>query len=102
MRDSNGYNLILFFGLTVAGLSFRSLRPSLALFALALVLFPAFAASSDMPLLSVPRYLLPVFPLFMVLAIWGQPAGADRVLSYLGAALLGVFTVRFATWYWVA
>ena len=101
--DSNGYNLVFFlFAFVVALLAFRRIRLSLAAFALLMLLFPIFAPVPRTPLISLPRYMLPVFPLFMVLAIWGQNARVDRFLSYPALAFLGIFTVRFATWYWVA
>lgn len=102
-RDSNGYNLLFFlFGLAVAIAAFRYLRPSLAAYAVLMMVFPTFAPPPDTPLISVPRYMLPVFPIFMVLAVWGQRPRIDRWLTYPALVLLGIFTVRFATWYWVA
>ena len=101
--DSNGYNLIFFLlGLAVALLAFRRIRLSLAAYALLMMLFPIFAPVPRTPLISLPRYMLPVFPLFMVLAIWGQNSRVNRFLSYPALIFLGIFTVRFATWYWVA
>ena len=102
-RDANGYNIIFFLiGLIVSIYAFRKLRPSLAAYALAMMLFPIFAPPPQTPLVSLPRYMLPVFPIFMVLAYWGQNTRLDRWITYPSLVLLGIFVVRFATWYWVA
>lgn len=102
-NDSNGYNLVFFLlGLVVALWAFRLIRPSLAAYALVMMLFPIFAPPPTVPLISLPRYMLPVFPIFMALAIWGQNSRIDKLLTYPALAFLGIFTVRFATWYWVA
>jgi hypothetical protein len=57
---------------------------------------------SFQPLASVPRYELIIFPLF----IWGADWLVRRRLAAYAipalAVLLGVFTVEFATWRWVA
>ena len=54
------------------------------------------------PLASLPRYELIIFPLF----IWGaQLLTRWRMTPYAIpalAVLLGLFTVEFATWRWVA
>ena len=54
------------------------------------------------PLMSFPRYVLVVFPLWIWLALWiGNGARARWVLA-ASAALLAGFTAQFATWRFVA
>ena len=102
-HDANGYNLLFFvIGIAVAVLAFRRIRPSLAAYALAMMFFSAIAGPPWGPLFALPRHVAVIFPLFMVLAIWGQSARVDKLLSYPAVAFLGIFTVRFATWYWVS
>jgi hypothetical protein len=51
------------------------------------------------PLMSLPRFLAVLFPVFMWLALHRR---AWRVALVVFAVVLGVFTVRYATWHWVA
>ena len=58
------------------------------------------------PLMSLPRFLLVLFPLFMWLGWWTtRPARPQRRMAVVvGAELIGlaVFTAQFATWHFVA
>jgi len=73
-----------------------------ALYTLALLVLSLADPVSLQPLASLPRYELMIFPLF----IWGaQWLTRHRMVAYAIpalAVLLGVFTVEFATWRWVA
>jgi hypothetical protein len=54
------------------------------------------------PLMSLPRFLAVLFPLFMWLAlVCRTPRRRAVVLVVLGLGLV-VFTARYATWHWVA
>src|SRR3954451_7782242 len=55
------------------------------------------------PLMSLPRFLAVLFPLFMWLALVCRPHRRRRgvVLALLTAGLVA-FTARYATWHWVA
>lgn len=51
---------------------------------------------------SMIRYVLPLFPVFIVLGQWGRREWFDRALSTSFATLLGTFTAIFVNWYFVA
>ena len=54
------------------------------------------------PLMSLPRYVLTLFPLQMWLARWsGERGRTDRAVA-VGAVLLGLLTAQFARWGFVA
>jgi hypothetical protein len=57
------------------------------------------------PLMSLPRYMVVLFPLQMWLARWagerGGDAGVERAVA-VGAVLLGLLTAQFAHWGFVA
>jgi hypothetical protein len=54
------------------------------------------------PLISLPRYLVVLFPLQMWLALWaGEHGGVERAVG-VSAALLGLFAAAFAHWSFVA
>ena len=54
------------------------------------------------PFMSLPRFLLPLFPLLWAGAVWGlRRRWAHEVLIAVSAGLLGLLTVLFVNWYWV-
>ncbi len=78
--------------------AFRTLRPSYAWYFAASLLMPMCTAS----LMSMPRFVLVVFPAFMLLALFGRrPAVNSAIVSFF-LPVLGLFTVLFADWYWLA
>src|SRR3954451_6795817 len=54
------------------------------------------------PLMSLPRFLAVLFPLFMWLALACRPRRRRVVVLTLLTAGLVAFTARYATWHWVA
>jgi hypothetical protein len=54
------------------------------------------------PLMSLPRFLAVLFPLFMWLALVCRTRRRQAVGVALLALGLAVFTARYATWHWVA
>lgn len=96
--------LFLFLVLGVIGLVgvIWRLGAAYALYALALLVLSLADPVSLQPLASLPRYELMIFPLFIWAAQW---LNRRRLAVYAIPALavmLGVFTVEFATWRWVA
>ena len=51
---------------------------------------------------SLSRYVLVLFPVFMMLAWWGRRRLLDRSLLVIFATLLGVFTAIFVNWIFLA
>ncbi len=101
--ESNGYNfLAAVLGLALAVVSLVKLPPAYSCYLVGLSLFPLFSASQVLPLFSMPRFLATAFPLFIVLALFGRRPWLHQAILILFALLLGVFTARFAAWYWVA
>ena len=56
---------------------------------------------SPQPLVSMARYVLEIFPAFMVLAVWGRKGWANRIILYLFWLGLLFFSAQFAIWGWV-
>jgi mannosyltransferase PIG-V len=54
------------------------------------------------PLISLPRYILVLFPLHMWLARWSGERGRIERAVGVSAVLLGLFTAQFARWGFVA
>ena len=57
---------------------------------------------STSSLMSMPRFALVLFPMFIILALWGERPWVNNVIVAFSLPLLGLFTVLFADWYWVA
>ena len=84
--------------LVLLGFSVRSLRASYSLYFGASLLVPMCTAS----LMSMPRFVLVIFPAFILLALWGRNPLVNSLIVALFLPLLGLFTVLFADWYWLA
>jgi hypothetical protein len=83
-------------GVLVGGV--RLLRPSLWIYMALSILIPMSTSS----LMSMPRFALALFPMFIVLAQWGSRNWVNSTIVAFSLPLLGLFTVLFANWYWVA
>lgn len=53
-------------------------------------------------LMSQRRYMWVLFPVFILLARWGEHTWVDRLLTVLFLVGLALFTALFANGYWVA
>ncbi|MBI2953867.1 MAG: glycosyltransferase family 39 protein [Chloroflexi bacterium] len=96
-------NLVFFvFGLALSFLAFVKLRPTYACYALLVILVPLINPSETQPLLSMPRFMLVLFPLLFVLALIGKNRIAHWGIIAVFTAGLFFFLIRFASWYWVA
>ena len=92
--------LVLFAGLTVV--AWRSFGAPYGLFAAVSLAIPLSVPSERWPLLSVQRFGLVVFPLFMALAVLGSRPRVHMGVVVVSAVLLGVLSAQWALWQWVA
>jgi hypothetical protein len=53
------------------------------------------------PLVSMARYVLEIFPVFLLLAVWGSKAWINRLILYLSVLGLLFLSAQFAIWGWV-
>jgi Gpi18-like mannosyltransferase len=74
------------------------LRPSYIAYMGLSVLVPMSTSS----LMSMPRFALVLFPMFAIMARWGEKPWINNAIVAFSLPLLGLFTVLFADWYWVA
>lgn len=91
---------IAFTALMIAVLvgGWRQLRPSYIAYLALSILIPMSTSS----LMSMPRFALVLFPMFAILARWGERPWVNNLILAFSLPLLGLFTVLFADWYWVA
>jgi hypothetical protein len=87
---------LLMIGVLLGGL--HRLRPSYIAYMGLSILVPM----STSNLMSMPRFALVLFPMFAILARWGERPWVNNVILAFSLPLLGLFTVLFADWYWVA
>jgi hypothetical protein len=91
-------NLSAFLGvLAMTPFIWRRLGEGYAIYVLVLLLVPASSA-----LQSMSRYILPMFPVFILLGRWGRLPIIDRAILATFAVLLGVLTTIYVNWVFVA
>jgi hypothetical protein len=74
-----------------------------SLYALAVMLFSlSFPLATIHPLTSQQRYMIVLFPLFVIFALWGKNPRFHQFYVSIGPALLAVTTILFISHYWVA
>ncbi|MBD5657091.1 MAG: hypothetical protein IAI50_18225 [Candidatus Eremiobacteraeota bacterium] len=84
--------------IAVLAFGFRRMRPSFTAYMILSILVPMSTSS----LMSMQRFALVLFPMFAILAIWGGRPWVNNAIVAFSLPLLGLFTVLFANWYWVA
>jgi hypothetical protein len=93
--------LILF--LVLLGIGFAVLPPGLSLYTSLVVLLGVLTPAPAFPLMSLPRFVLGAFPVFLVLGYLLSRNRVALVLWLLLSAGAGVaLTALFTTWRWVA
>jgi hypothetical protein len=91
------------FGLALTLWAIPTLRPSYTLFMVLNMLVIISRPIADYPLLSMPRFVLPLFPMYILLARAGEASPPlNRLIVYAWLALLLFFSAQFALGGWVA
>ena len=101
---SNAVNIVfLVLFIVLIGFGFTVLPPGLSVYAFLVTLLPVLTPSPSIPLMSLPRFMLSAFPLFIVL---GYLLSRNKPALYLwllvSGALSVALTAMFVTWRWVA
>lgn len=96
----NAAFLVLF--LVLAIIAWRRLGAPYGLFAAFSLALPLSFPSTPSPLLSLPRFGLVVFPLFLALALVGSRPRAHLVIVALSSTLLVLATMEWVRWAWIA
>jgi Gpi18-like mannosyltransferase len=101
---NNGIDLAFtLFGLAMTIWAIRTLQAPYWLFMVLNVLVVISRSISEYPLLSMPRFVLTLFPLYILLARASQTsARTNRLIVYPSLALLLFFSAQFALGGWVA
>jgi Mannosyltransferase (PIG-V) len=93
--------LVLFIALTIV--AWRRFGTAYGLFAAVSLAIPLSYPSSRWPLLSLPRFGLVIFPIFLAVAALttGRPRVHNAVVA-CSALFLGIAVTQWAVWQWVA
>jgi hypothetical protein len=104
LSASNTLNLVfLALFLVLVGVGFAVLPPGLSVYTFAITLLPILTPTPSFPLMSLPRFMLGAFPLFLVLGyLLSKSRPALWVWLVLSGSLGAALTAMFATWRWVA
>jgi len=92
--------LVLF--LVLAAVAWRRLGAAYGVYAFAALALPLASPADDYPLLSMSRFGLALFPLFLALATLGARPRVHTAIVAVSAMLLGLATAQWALWQWVA
>lgn len=102
---SHNVSLLAFLLAAIAPLVWtaRRLPAAYLLYVLAALVLPLSYPVGAQPLMSLPRFLLVLFPLSIASAMWlSRHPRLQRPAVVLSALLMVVFVGQFATWHWVA
>jgi hypothetical protein len=90
----------VFLGMTV--LSFRKLPGEYGIYMAIAMIVLMLRRTTLQPLVSMSRYVLMLFPAFMLWGRWGRSPRVQRLIIYPSVALLLYLSGQFAMWGWVA
>ena len=90
----------VFLAMTV--LSFRKLPLEYGIYMAVTVFVLLLRRTTLQPLVSMSRYVLVLFPAFMIWGRWGRNPRVQRMIIYPSVALLLYLSGQFAMWGWVA
>ena len=91
---------MLFFGLALVGL--RRLPLYMSAYLIPGLLVPLFQPSTIHALMSMPRFGLTLFPLFVVIATLISGRAIVKPIAVISTIFLVLLTIQFSQWYWVS
>lgn len=98
--DISNLFVTLLFGAMIVLVWFKLPR-EFGLYSLAMYLAPLFRMTTEQPLVSMTRYALAIFPVFIMWGKWGENAWISRLIVYLSLPLQLYLSAQFVMWGWV-
>jgi hypothetical protein len=99
-------NIMLFASLVFALVAcvgvFRRLPKAYGAWVAAALVLPLSFPVEPQPLMSLPRFLAVLFPIFMWLALVTEERRITPQVAAASAVGLGLFTAQFASWHWIS
>ncbi len=103
LSESNFIELVAtIFLIAVALVGLRRLPLAYSAYLAAGIILPLWSPSTVHPLMSMHRFALTLFPVFIVLATLGKWRPVHGAIVAVSAILLAFLTIQFASWLWVA
>lgn len=101
--QGNAYDLsITLLFIPIALYALWRVRPAYSLYALALFMLPLFSPSYVHALMSMPRFVIVMFPFFIALAMLLRHRWLFGAALVLSVAQFAALLIQFGTWFWVA
>ena len=95
--------VFIFAALALLVVGWKHLPLHYNLFALIMLLFNiSYPQGVIEPLTATPRYMVVIFPTYIVLAIWGKQPRIDRIIVACSLPIFTINTVLFISHFWVA
>jgi hypothetical protein len=82
--------------------AFRRLGPAYGAWVAVALALPLSFPVTPQPLMSLPRFLSVLFPIFMWLGLVCEERRITDRVAAVSAVGLGLFTAQFATWHWIS
>jgi hypothetical protein len=99
----DAFNLIVTIGLVVMMyFVWKKLPFEYTVYSLLMLLAPMMRMTTTQPLVSMSRYALAIFPMFIVFALWGRNVWVNRIIVYTSVLLQLYLSAQFFLWGWVA
>ena len=99
-------NIMLFASLVFALIAcagvFRRLPKAYGAWVATALVLPLSFPVTPQPLMSLPRFLAVLFPIFMWLALFTEERRITPQVAAASAVGLGLFTAQFASWHWIS
>ncbi len=80
----------------------RRLPFAYGLYVVTALMLPLSYPVAAQPLMSLPRFVAVLFPIFMWLGVVSEERRVTDRVAIVSAVVLGLFVTQFATWQWVA
>jgi hypothetical protein len=96
------YLVVLVISLTALVGAWRRLPKEYAVFATMAVIVCTWSGVAQLPLDAFDRYMLPIFPLWMVSASWLRERRLMPSVLLISVVMLGFYTVEFSRWVAIA
>jgi len=101
LTNIEGFGVLVL--LVAAGyVAWTRIGPAYGLFCAASIAIPLSVPTRAVPLLSLPRFALVVFPVFIALALIASTQHRVALIAGVSGILLGVHLTQWALWQWVA
>src|SRR5687767_289036 len=81
---------------------FRRLPRPYGVWVAASLVLPLSFPVTPQPLMSLPRFVAVLFPIFMWLAVVSEERRATDIVAAASAVGLGLFTAQYASWHWIS